>query len=75
MDGSFWNFTLLALFIKLLLFSLLSAFYEKFRVLIKFASDDLFIPQFLSLLFDFPPNSRGTSAHPSLHTSVPRHTG
>jgi hypothetical protein len=34
-----------------------------------------FIPKFFSLLFGLPPNSRGTPADPSRHTSVPRHTG
>jgi hypothetical protein len=33
------------------------------------------IPQFFSLLFDLPPNSRGAPAEPSHHTSVARHTG
>jgi hypothetical protein len=60
-------------FIKLLLFSFLSAFYEKCTLLLEFTSMIFYSLFFLSLVFDLPPHS--TPADPSRHTSVPRHTG
>jgi hypothetical protein len=36
--------------------------------------DFLYSSIFFSLLFDLPPNCRGTPADPSLHTNVP-HAG
>jgi hypothetical protein len=56
------------------LFSFLSASYEKYTVFLNLTLTIFYSPIILLLLFNLPPNSRGTPSAPSYHTSVPRHT-